>query len=125
MAQSAPSPCPFPRVRDPDLESLPVKEDLTTNSVGKTLMAMMAAADRVGRPYVAPPNTSAEAMNILRGAFARLEKDPEVREDAKKMMMTVGYTSGDEALKTMNYLLTQPEPVIKEFGKYIKFQQNP
>jgi hypothetical protein len=36
-------------------------------------------------------------------------------------MMAVDYTSAEEAMKTMNYLLGQPEDVIREFGKYIKF----
>ena len=42
-------------------------------------------------------------------------------EEAKKIMMAVDYTSAEEAVKTMKYLLGQPEDVIREFGKYIKF----
>jgi len=109
------------RVVDPEIENLPVNEDLTTSALGKTLMAMMASADRIGRPYVAPPGTPAEAINPLREAFAKVSKDPESREEAKKIMMAVDYTPAEEAVKTMNYLLGQPEDVIREFGKYIKF----
>ena len=109
------------RVVDPEIENLPVNEDLTTSALGKTLMAMMASADRIGRPYVAPPGTPSEAISPLREAFAKVSKDPEAREEAKKIMMAVDYTSAEEAVKTMNYLLGQPEDVIREFGKYIKF----
>ena len=109
------------RVVDPEIENLPVNEELTTSALGKTLMAMMASADRIGRPYVAPPGTPAEAINPLREAFVRVAKDPEALQEAKKIMMVVSYTPADEAVKTVNYLLGQPEDVVKEFGKYIKF----
>jgi tripartite-type tricarboxylate transporter receptor subunit TctC len=109
------------RVPDPEITQLPVNEDLTSSPLGKTLMAMMAAADRIGRPYVAPPGTPAEAMSLLREGFSRVAKDPEALEEAQKIRMGLLYTSADEALKTMHYVLSQPENVVREFAKYIKF----
>jgi len=109
------------RVPEPELGNLPINEDLTTDSMGKTLMAMLASAERIGRPYVAPPGIPTEAITILRNAFSNLLKDPAVREDAKKIGMSLEYISGDEALKTMNYLANQPDNIAIEFAKYIKF----
>jgi tripartite-type tricarboxylate transporter receptor subunit TctC len=109
------------RVSEPGIENLPVNEDLTTDPKGKTIMAMLASADGIGRPYVAPPGTPADIMNILRDAFAKVAKDPELQEDAKKNRMEVSYTSGDECLKVLNNLLNQPSDIVQEFGKYIKF----
>lgn len=65
--------------------------------------------------------TPIELMTFLREALANLVKDPEVKEEAKQIMVTVNYTSSDEAMKTMSYLLSQPEDVVREFGKYFKF----
>jgi tripartite-type tricarboxylate transporter receptor subunit TctC len=109
------------RVSEPGIENLPVNEDLTTDPKGKTIMAMLAATDGIGRPYVAPPGTPADIMNILKDAFAKAGKDPELKEEAKKSRMEVSYTPGDECLKVLNYLLNQPSDIVQEFAKYIKF----
>jgi len=109
------------RFSEPGIENLPVDEDLTTNKVGKTIMSMRSAADGTGRPYVAPPGTPANIMNILREALAKVIKDPELREDAKKNMMEVQFVSPDECLKLVNFVLNQPEDIVKEASKYIKF----
>lgn len=109
------------RVSEPGIENLPVDEDLTTNSKEKTIMGMRSAPERIARPYVAPPKTPPDVINILRDAFAKVAKDPELKEDSKKLMMTVEYIPVDECLKVANYLLSQPEDIVKEFSKYVKF----
>ena len=82
---------------------------------------MFSAPDLIGRPYVAPPGTPANIMNILREAFAKALKDPELREDAKKNMMEVQFVPPEECLKLVNFVLHQPEDIVKEASKYIKF----
>lgn len=109
------------RVSESGIENLPVDEDLAKDRIGKTVMAMRSAPDGIGRPYVAPPRTPPDVVNTLRDAFARVAKDPELREDSKKMMMSVQYVSAEETAKVLNYLLNQPEDMVKEFSKYIKF----
>jgi len=105
----------------PEVDHLPVNEDLTTSKIGKTIMAMMAAADHIGRPYAAPPKTPAPIVATLREAFAKVAKDPALQADAKKTMMPVNYTPADDALKVLNYVLNQPDNIVTEFGKYVKF----
>ncbi len=109
------------RVSLPEIDRLPVNEDLTTDKKGKTIMAMLASVDGIARPFMAPPGTPGNVMNILRDAFSKVTGDPDLREDAKKLMMTIEYTPADECLKVLNYLLNQPEDILKEFGKYITF----
>jgi tripartite-type tricarboxylate transporter receptor subunit TctC len=109
------------RVSEPGIENLPVNEDLTTDPKGKTIMAMLASTDGIGRPFVAPPGTPPDIMNILKDAFAKVANDQELKEDAKKNKMDVTYIPGDECLKVLNYLFNQPEDIVKEFGKYIKY----
>jgi len=108
-------------VFEPEIQKMPVDEDLTSNKMGKTVMAMRSATDRIGRPYVMPPKTPPEAVNIMREAFVKLGNDAELKADATKMMMDYNYTNADEALKVMNYLLSQPEEITKEFSKFVKF----
>jgi len=114
---------PFVRgqVSEPGIEDLPVDEDLTKDSIGKTIMALRSAPERIARPYVAPPGTPPDIMNILRNAFAKVAKDPDLMEDCKKLMMTVEYIPPDECIKLQNFILNQPSDIVKEFNKYIKF----
>jgi len=109
------------RFSEPGIENLPVDENLTTDKIGKTLMAMRSSADGIGRPYVAAPNTPANIMAILRDAFAKVLKDPELKEDAKKNMMEVQFVPPEECLRLVNYVLDQPPDIVKEASKYIKF----
>ncbi len=105
----------------PENEKLPVDESLAPNNTAKTVMSMRSAPDRVGRPYVAPPKTPPEAMKILRDAFAKVEKDPELLQDAAKMMEDVKYVPPEEVLRVLNGLLSQPPEMVREFSRFIKF----
>ncbi len=109
------------RVSEPGIENLPVDEDLTADSTGKIIMAMRTASDRIARPYIASPATPLPLMKILRDAFARVAKDRDLIEEAKKYSLRVEYIPPEECLKTLNYIFNQPDRIVKEFGKYIQF----
>ena len=109
------------RVVESGIENLPVDEDLTKDPKGKAIMAMRSAGDLMGRPFVAPPGSPPEAMAILREAFSKVAKDPELRQEAEKFMMTVEYVPAEECLKVVNFVLSQPDDIAREFSKYIKF----
>ncbi len=105
----------------PEIQNLPVDADLAADSMGKTLFQMRSIPDRVSRPYIAPPGTPPEVMNILREAFARTINDPEAKGEAKRVLMELNYVRADECLQVYKYLFNQPAEVVKEFGKYVKF----
>ena len=109
------------RVSEKGIETLPVDEELTTDKKAKALLAMRSAPDRIGRPYAAPPGTPPEVMKILRDAFQGVVRDPEMLKDAEKNMMSIDYVSADETLKVVKELLGQPQDLVKEFNKFIKF----
>ena len=109
------------RIPEPGIENLPVGEDIATDKKGKLFMALHSSIDKVGRPYVAHPATPPEIVNTLREAFRKVADDPELKVDAEKTMMPVRYSPGDECLKIMNDLLSQPPEILKEFGQYVAF----
>lgn len=109
------------RFSEPEIENLPVDEDLTTSKVGKTIMSMRSAADGVGRPYVAAPGTPAPIMNLLRDGFTKVINDAEFKADAKRNMMDARFVPPAECLKLVNFVLNQPDEIVKEASKYIKF----
>lgn len=109
------------RFSEPEIESLPVDEDLTANKTGKTIMSIRSSVDGIGRPFVAAPGTPAPIMKILRNAFAQAIKTPELQADAKKNMMEVQFVPPEECLRLVKFILNQPEEIKAEATKYIKF----
>lgn len=104
-----------------EVESLPVDEDLIADPAGKTLLAMFAAQNNAGKPFITPPGTPANVLSIMRDAFAKTLKDPELRADAEKALMDLEYVSEEECLKLTNYVLQQPTAVVETIRKYVKF----
>ncbi len=109
------------RITAPGIEHLPIDEDLATDKRGKTLMALRTAADTNARPFIAPPKTPPEIMKMLRDAFAKVTKDPVFLAEAAKNYMSVDFVPAEESVKVLNFILSQPEEIVTEFGKYIKF----
>jgi tripartite-type tricarboxylate transporter receptor subunit TctC len=109
------------RAVEPGIEKLPVDESLAPNPRAKAIMALRSAPEVIGRPYVMTPGTPPELLRTVREAFAKAIKDPQLVAEAKKAKTELEYVSGDEAVKVMKEVLDQPEDVVKEFGKYIKF----
>ena len=49
-----------------------------TSEVGRRLTQVFLAGDELGRPMVAPPGVSADRVKILREAYARALRDPDL-----------------------------------------------
>ena len=109
------------RSSEPGVEKLPVDESFAQNPRAKAIMALRSAPEVVARPYVLPPKTPAEIVKAYREAFAATIKDPALVAEANKAKFDLEYTSGDEALKVMKEVLSQPKDIVDEFSKYIKF----
>jgi tripartite-type tricarboxylate transporter receptor subunit TctC len=109
------------RVSLQGIEHLPVNEDLTNDPTGKAILGLMGRTGVMGTIYLAPPGTPAPVMKILRDAFDRTIKDPEVRADAQKAQLELTYVSDEECTKLVNYMFSQPPEVIKVLDKYMKF----
>ena len=68
----------------PGFENLPTDESLATSPLGKSLMSIKALPLAIGRAFAAAPGTPADRVAILRDAFAKALKDPELLAEAKK-----------------------------------------
>ena len=109
------------RTAEAGIERLPVDEDFAPNARAKAIMALRSAPEQVARPYVLPPATPAEAVKALRDAFARTIKDPELEAESKKAKFDLEYLPGDQAQKILVEVMQQPQDIVAEFSKYIKF----
>ena len=109
------------RVSVPETDHLPVNEDLTNDRRARAIMGMLSSIDQLGRPFAAPPGTPSQAVDMLREAFVKVVKDPEVKDVAQKTRLEIEYISPQELSKAASFVLNQPEDIVNEFRKYIKF----
>ena len=72
-----------------------------------------------GRPWVAPPGTPKDRVNILRDAHAKAMADPALLAEAKKGKMEVEPVSGEELQKLAAKMLDQPPGVIARVKKVL------
>ena len=86
---------------------LPEVEQFAKSERERKVLAMLRAFRQVGSPYILPPGTPGEQVNILRGALAKTFKDPSFHYEYKKH-------TGDEATPLMAEELEQ---AIKELPR--------
>ena len=108
------------RVASPGFEDLPVDENLATSALGKSLMGIKSIPGAIGRAFAVAPGTPADRVAMLREAFAKAIKDPELIAEAKKAKINMHLISHEQVEKDFNALLNQTPETLKEMGKYIK-----
>ena len=85
----------------------------------RRIAGVVLAAETVGRPLVAPPDTPADHLKTLRSAFQQALKDPDLLAEAKKGRMDVDPVSGEELEKLIREVLDQPPEVLNRVKKML------
>jgi tripartite-type tricarboxylate transporter receptor subunit TctC len=104
----------------PGYEKLPVDEELATSPLGKSLMSIKGLPLAIGRAFGVHPNTPKDRLAMLRDAFAKAIKDPELLVEAKRARIDFNYISHEQVTRDFNALFNQSPETLKEMGKYIK-----
>ena len=108
------------RVALAGFENLPTDEELATSQLGKSLMAIKSIPQAIGRAFAVHPNTPKDRLAMLRDAFAKAVKDPELIAEAKRERIDFSYISHEQVAKDFDALFNQTPETLKEMGKYIK-----
>ena len=103
----------------PGFNDLPIDEDLTTDPVGKSLMAIRGIPLLIGRPFAVRGGTPPERVAILREALAKTIADPELLAEAKKAQIDINYISAEDVTRSFNEMMSQPPQVIEAMKKYL------
>ena len=81
----------------PELKQIPVASDLAKTDEAKTLLATVLRANSpTVRPFMAPPTTPNDRLQILRKAFMETWRDPELIAEAKKARLDIEPADGAE-----------------------------
>ena len=79
-------------------------------------LLLKAILYKPGRPYYLPPGTPRDRVEILRTAFMKAGKDPELLKEAKKAHRPVTPTPGETISEFFKGFFASP-PEVKQFIK--------
>ncbi len=103
--------------RDPRLADVPtiyeLMERYKTPEAGRRLVRVILTAATLGRPIAVTPGTPTERLKLLREAYLKTLKDPELLAEAKKQRWEVDPLSGEEMEKLAKEVVAQPKDVIE------------
>lgn len=99
------------RWEDPEVKDISLFSDVIKDTDNLHAFNVWNAANRFARPFSLPPGTPPDRLQILRQAFEKALKDPELLEDAKKSNLTIEYTSGEEVEKFVDQIYSMPAQV--------------
>ena len=110
--------------RDQRLADVPTIYELMdkykTSEVGRRLTQIFLAGDELGRPMVAPPGVSAERVKMLREAYARALKDPDLIAEVERQRLDMEPSSGEEIQTLIKELMEQKREVIERVKKLLE-----
>jgi tripartite-type tricarboxylate transporter receptor subunit TctC len=107
--------------RDPKLPEAPtiyeLMEEYKIPKSGRRLAHVILSSALFGRPLVAPPAVAAERVKILREAFSRAVRDPDLLAEAKTKSLDVVPAAGAELARLAKDVISQPPEVIEQLRK--------
>ena len=109
--------------RDARLRDTPTIYELMdqhkTSGAARNLTTLVLAGGQFGRPYVMPPKTPADRVNIIREAFAKVLADESVLAEGKKRKLEFDPTSAQELEKLANDVMSQPPEIVAKMKQLL------
>ena len=110
--------------KDPRIADAPTLPDLMdkrkTPDIGRNVAKLMLLSATAGRPLISTPGVPAERVKLLREAYVKAYKEPELLAEAKKSRMDVELLSGEEVEKEFREAMTQPPEVVARVKKLME-----
>jgi tripartite-type tricarboxylate transporter receptor subunit TctC len=107
--------------RDSRLPNAPTLAELMdkrkTSAFSRNVAKVMLVSATLGRPMITTPGTPAERIAILRDAYLKAFKEPEVVEEAKKTKLDLETLPGAEVEAQIREVMNQPKEVIERVKK--------
>jgi tripartite-type tricarboxylate transporter receptor subunit TctC len=107
----------------PGFNDLPTDESLTTDPIGKSLMALRGIPLSIGRAFAVRQGTPADRVAMLREALAKTIADPQFQAEAKKAQIDMEYISAQDVIKGFDEMMSQSPQVLEAMNKYLQPEQ--
>jgi tripartite-type tricarboxylate transporter receptor subunit TctC len=110
--------------RDPRLPDTPTLHEYMdkkkTPEISRNVARVMLLAGTLGRPMLATPGIPVDRVKILREAYLKAFREPEVIAEAKQRRLDLDVLSGDELEVSMRDAINQPREVVERVKKLIE-----
>jgi len=110
--------------RDPRMADTPTIYELMdkkkTADISRGVARVLLASGTVGRPMLATPGIPADRIRILREAYVKALKEPELVAEAKKKRLGMDFLSAEELERLMREVSDQPRDVVDRVKKMIE-----
>jgi tripartite-type tricarboxylate transporter receptor subunit TctC len=104
------------RKRDPRLADVPTIYELMdkykTTEVGRRIAQVILGGEDLGRPMVAPPGVPADRVKMLREAYAKALRDPELAAEVNKSRLDMAPSTGEEIEAVIKEVMDQRPEVV-------------
>lgn len=105
----------------PDLIRVPLAMEFATTQEAKTLLQVITSVHGASvRPFVLPPGTPKERVQILQKAFIETMKDPELLAEATKAKLEINPLSGEEVSKSVAEIFKLNAAMISKLKEILK-----
>jgi tripartite-type tricarboxylate transporter receptor subunit TctC len=98
--------------RDPAFKDVPLIHELETTPENRQILRLLSSPVEVGRPYMAPPETPADRIALLRKAFDATMKDKAFLDEGQQLSLEINPISGAELAKIVTATLEAPASVL-------------
>jgi hypothetical protein len=107
---------------DPELTKMGVPPiwDFIKKDEDKKAVELVLSQQVFGRPYIAPPGTSPEAVKILRDAFAAVLKDKDFLADAQRAKIEINPLPGEKVQEVVSRIYASPPAVVARAKELVK-----
>ena len=104
----------------PELLKVPLAINYAKTEEAKKLIKVGAHdPGTLARPFVLPPGTPKERVQVMRKAFMDTLSDPEFLAEAKKTNLDIAPLSGEEIAKTVDNLFKIEAPLVERLKKIL------
>jgi tripartite-type tricarboxylate transporter receptor subunit TctC len=86
----------------------------------KLIVAVAQSHGAAVRPYLLPPETPKNLVEILRKSFMEAIRDPELLAEAKKARLEINPGSGEELERNVSELLRLDAPLVTRLKDILK-----
>jgi AraC-like DNA-binding protein len=93
---------------------------LPAADVSRRAAQVLLTGGELGRPVLATPGIPADRVNLLRGAYMKAMKDPELLAEAQKGKMDVDPSPGEELEDLVKKVMEQPKEVMDRVKKMLE-----
>lgn len=98
--------------RDKDLPNVPLMTELTKTEEEREILKLISLPVPLGQAYLAPPDTPADRVAILRKAFDATMADADFRAEAARLQLDLDPMTDEEVAAVVNDTISTPPEIV-------------